>query len=407
MDVHIRPIADDELEAYCIALEVAFSDRLAEGDLDRERLIAVPDRYLAAFDGDQIVGGAASLLIEMTLPGARAAMCSFVTAVGVKPTHRRRGINTALMRRQLDDLHERGEPFAALWASEAGIYGRYGYGLGSLISTLSIDADRSRFVRGYEPAGSVELLQRDDAMPVMRDVYERVRRTRPGMLALTGVWSDWHWFPRAKEADPPRTYAIHRDADGQADGFVVYTVKHEWPDSIAALQVEVRELITEGPRAYADLWRFVLDIDLVAKVEAWNRPADEPLVWLVTEPRRLRMRLADGLWVRLIDVQAALQLRGYVAPGRLVLDVEDRFCSWNDGRVELVVQEDGSAVCTATDATPDLRCSVNDVGSVFLGGATFAGLRAAGQVVEVTEGTVARADRMFGTWPAPWSSFVL
>ena len=267
--------------------------------------------------------------------------------------------------------------------------------------------DRSSFVRGYEPAGPVELMERDAALPLMGEVYERVRRTRPGMLALNGRWSDWHWFERARDRDAPSSYAVHRDADGRPDGFVLYTVKHEWPDSIAALQLEIRELITDGPAAYADLWRFVLDIDLVAKVEAWNRPADEPLVWLVTEPRRLRMHLGDALWVRLVDVPAALELRGYALPGRLVLEVEDRFCPWNEGRVELSVDGDGSARCVPTNAAPDLRCSVNDLGAVFLGGATFSGLWAAGQVVQATEGALERADAMFGAWPAPWSSFIL
>lgn len=407
MDVRIRPITHDELEAYGVALEVAFSGRLEEGDLDRERLIAIPDRYLAAFDGDRIVGGAASLPIDMTLPGNRPATCAFVTAVGVTPTHRRRGINTALMRRQLDDLHERGEPFAALWASEGGIYGRYGYGVGSLFATLSIDARRSRYVRGYEPSGSIELLERDEALPVMREVYERVRRTRPGMLALTGSWPEWHWFQRAKDKDSPAFHAIHRDGDGDADGFVVYRVKHEWPDSVAALQVDVAELITDGPGAYADLWRFVLDIGLVTKVEAWNRPVDEPLMWLFAEPRQLRMRLGDALWVRLVDVPAALELRSYAGADSLTIEVQDRFCPWNDGRIELTVHEDETAHCASTDAPADLRCSVNDLGSVFLGGTTFRALWAAGQVQERSEGALRRADALFGSWTPPWSSFIL
>jgi predicted acetyltransferase len=173
------------------------------------------------------------------------------------------------------------------------------------------------------------------------------------------------------------------------------------------LQVEVKELIAATPQAHADLWRFLFDIDLVSSVEAWNRPSDEPLMWLMAEPRQLRMRLGDGLWVRLVDVPVALALRGYRAPGRLVLDVQDRFCPWNEGRIELAVGHDGSATCGPTDDQPDVVCTVNDLGAVFLGGSTFGQLYRAGQVAERTDGAIERADAMFGTWPAPWCSFIL
>ena len=299
MDVDIEPISDDRLESYMAAVELAFSDRVHEADLRRERLIAMPDRYLAAYDGDRIVGGAASLPIEMTLPGDRRATCAFVTAVG------------------------------------------------------------------------------------------------------------WRSFERPRDEGSKPFHVIHRDREGRPDGYVVYTVKHEWPDTVAALQVEIRELIAETPDAYADLWRYVLDIDLVAEVNAFNRPADEPLLWLVSEPRRLRMRLGDALWIRLVDVPTALPLRGYAVPDRVVFDVQDRFCPWNEGRFELVVEPDGSSRCGSTDGDPDLACSVNDLGAVFLGGANFSRLWGAGQVHELTEGAIGRADAMFGTWPAPWSSFIL
>jgi predicted acetyltransferase len=406
-DVEIRPITPDQLEAYCRALEVAFSSGLQEGDLEREASVAIPDRYYAAWDGDRIVGGAASLPKEMTLPGGRSTRVAFVTAVGVQPTHRRRGINTALMRRQLDVLHDQGEDVAALWASEGGIYGRFGYGLGALFAELTIEARRSGFVRGYRPSGRVELVTREAAMPLMRDLYDTVRRTRPGMLDLEGPWFDWRWWQRAREKDTPQFFAIHRSPGGEVDGHAVYTVKHEWRDSIPRLQLQLQELIASTVGAHADLWRFVCDIDLVGTVESWNRPADEPLVWLMAEPRQLRMRLGDALWVRLVDVPRALEQRGYAAAGTLVIDVEDRFCPWNQGRFELRVDEHGAGRCTPTEDEPDLACSVNDLGAVYLGGATLGRLHAASQVRELTPGAIARGDAMLGTWPAPWCTFVL
>jgi predicted acetyltransferase len=408
VDIEIAPIDADQLEAYCIALELAFSSRLEEGDLDRERLIAVPERYLAAWDGGRIVGGAASLPVPMTLPGGRIATTAFVTAVGVQPTHRRRGINTALMRTQLDTLHERGEVFASLWASEGGIYGRFGYGLASMFAELKVDTARSAFVKGYAPSGRVEILDREPALDLMRPVYEEARRARPGMVGLEGRWFDWRWAVRAQHKENPRFHAVHRSPEGVADGFAVYTVKHEWPDSMPQLHVDVDELIALTPEAYADLWRYLFDIDLVATVGAWNRPADEALVWLMAEPRRLRMRMGDALWVRLIDVPGALALRGYAAPGRLVVDVQDRFCPWNEGRFELTVDGSGVATCIGTQDEADLACGVNDLGAVFLGGVGFARLNQAGQVRELTEGSIGRADALFGAgWSAPWSSFII
>lgn len=408
MGIEIKPIRADQLQAYCEALELAFSSRLEDGDMDRERLVAIPERYLAAWDSDRIVGGAASLPVPMTLPGNAIATTAFVTAVGVQPTHRRRGINTELMRIQLDGLHDQGEVFAALWASEGSIYGRYGYGMASLFSEFKIAASRSRFVRGYEPSGRVDLVAREDALGSMRDVYDRVRRTRPGMVGLEGHWFDWRWAPRARHKDTPMFHALYRSEAGSVEGYAVYTVKHEWPDSMPSLHVEVEELMAATTEGYADLWRYLLDIDLVATVGAWNRPADEALLWLVTEPRQLRTRLGDALWVRLVDVPAALQLRGYAAPGRLVLEIEDRFCPWNEGRFELTVDDDGAGKCVQTGDDPDITCSVNDVGAVFLGGVGFARLAAAGQVRPRSDGAIARADAMFGSsWPAPWCSFIL
>ncbi len=258
-------------------------------------------------------------------------------------------------------------------------------------------------------AGAVELLERDDAVPVMREMYDRVRRTRPGMLALTGVVGGLALVPAGEgsrgTAAPMRSIGM---GSGRADGFVAYTVKHEWPDSIAASKVEVRELITDGPGAYADLWRFVLDIDLVAKVEAWNRPADEPLVWLMTEPRRLRMRLGDALWVRLVDVPAAMRDCG-ATPRPVVWCSRSRIGSVRG-------TTDGSNwSCTTTAPRPasrPTRAPTCAAASTIWARCSSAGevRRPAGRGTggaRSPAGWWTVADRMFGTWPAPWSSFVL
>ena len=290
---------------------------------------------------------------RVTVPGGAQVPAAGVTSVGVQPTHRRRGINSSLMRAQLDDIHARGESIAVLYASEGGIYGRFGYGLASFLGEIDLEGDRSAFIRGYRAAGRVRLLPRAEAMPSMRQVYERAQPRRPGMIAMDDAWWEWLLFEDEKEKDDPMFYAVH-DTDGVADAYATYRVKHEWPDSIPTLELTVRQLVASDPRAYADIWRYLFDIDLVHRVKAWNRPVDEPLFFLMQEPRRLRFRTSDALRVRLVDVPVALEARGYVGDGRIVVDVEDRFCPWNEGRYALEVTT-GGATCERTTEEPGYR----------------------------------------------------
>jgi predicted acetyltransferase len=163
--------------------------------------------------------------------------------------------------------------------------------------------------------------------------------------------------------------------------------------------------VAATPDAYADIWRYLFDVDLVHRVKAWNRPVDEPLSFLMEEPRRLRLRIADGLRVRLVDVPAALEARGFVGDGRVVVDVEDRFCSWNEGRYAIEVSA-GAASCSRTDEEPDIACSATDLGATYLGGATFRQLHRAGRVDERRAGALERVDELFASDPAPWSPFI-
>jgi len=402
MDVEIRTIAPEEFEAYARALELAFSDRITDEDLERERLVAETGRWHAAVDGGRIVGGAAAASYRVSVPGGREVATAGVTAVGVLPTHRRRGVNTALMRAQLDDVHLRGEPLAILFASEGGIYGRFGYGMASFLCAMEAEADRSRFVRGYRPSGEVRLLTRDDALPAMRPVYDAVQRERPGMVKMDDRW--WDWLFAEKKDEGPTFYAVHEGGAG-VDAFAVYRAKHEWPDSVAKVEVAVHRLMASTPQGWADMWRYVFDIDLVHKVEAWNRPLDDPVLRLVQEPRRLHFSVKDGLFARLVDVPAALAARGYVGDGRTVFEVHDPFCPWNHGRFALEASG-GTASCEATTDAADIACSATDLGAVYLGGTTFRQLQRAGHAGELRAGALAATDAMFASDPAPWCPFV-
>lgn len=403
MDVEIRPIVPEEFEAFYRALEDAFSGVMRPDELENERTITEFDRCFVAIEDGGFVGGASAASMSIAVPGGNDVAVAGITGVGVKPTHRRRGISTAMMRRQLDDIHGRGEALAALHASEGSIYGRFGFGLATFVGSFEIEVGRSAFVRGFRPSGRVRLLPREEAVPLMRSVYDRARRLRPGGLDLDDRWFSWLVFVGKRDEDEPPFCAVHESDEGDPDAFVVYKVKHEWPGSVPKLELSVELLIAATPQAHADIWRYVFDIDLVHHVKAWGQAIDEPLLHLLREPRRLGFRVKDGMWIRLVDVPAALSARGYVRDGRVVLEVRDGFCPWNEGRYDLQVH-DGQAICVPTEDDADIACSVNDLGAVYLGGSTFSQLARAGLVTETRPGAVADADAIFARDVAPWSA---
>lgn len=404
MDVEIRPIHEGELEAWIHAAEIAFGERLEPDEVERERSVAEVDRSFAASDGGEIVGTAAAASLRMTVPAGRVLPVAGITMVGVRPTHRRRGVNTALMRRLLEQAREREEPLSALFASEGSIYGRFGFGLASFFCAIDIETDRAGFVRGYRSSGQVRLRPKDEALSTLVEVYERARQARPGTIDMDERRFRYWLHPHRSEKDEACFVAVHEGEDG-ADAYAVYRMKHEWPGSIPHVELTVDDVQAVSPQAYADIWRFLLDVDLVSRVKAWGRPPDEPLLFLLAEPRRLRLTVKDGMWLRPVDVRASLAARGYAGEGRVVLDVRDRFCGWNEGRYELEAGPDGAA-CTPTDDAPDVSCSVNALGAVYLGGVSFRQLWRANQVVEERPGALARADALFAADPAPWCPFV-
>ena len=404
MDVEIRTISEDEFATYARAVEMAFSDVPSDEDIERERVLVEYDRSFAAFDGPDIVGTGATFKMPMTVPGGELDV-GYVTAVGVRATHRRRGINTRLMRAVLDDAHERGELVDVLYASEGGIYGRYGYGLGTFGYSIDLERSRSAFVRGYAPSGTTRLLERDPALKDILVVHDATRRSRPGMVELDERRLVYALHEHGDDAKLPQMFVLHEGTDG-VDGYAVYRVKHDWPEGYPRSVLTVRDLQATTPGAYADLWRYVFEVDLVERVVAWSRPVDEPLVHLVQEPRRLGATLRDNLWVRPVDVPGALGARRFSTEGRIVLEVMDPFCPWNEGRYLLEAIDGQANVTPATTEPPDLTCSVNEIGATYLGGTSFRQLHRAGRVDEHTGDALARADALFGWDPAPWCPYI-
>jgi len=353
------------------------------------------------FDGRQVVGTAGIFSYQMAVPGGSLA-CGGVTRVGVAATHRRRGLLTAMMRRQLDDMHQRGEPLAALYASEAPIYGRFGYGLATYMAEIEVARSHGAFSKPLSASGRVVMVDVPAAVDAFTQVWAEVQPTQPGMLTLDARWWRLHLvdLETSREGFSPH-YRVVYEVDGKPQGFALYRIKMDWDATGPIGVLRVEHLIAASADAYATLWRYVIEVDLIARVTAEGRRADEPLRFLLADSRQPKTRVDDGIWLRLVDVARALAGRRYAVEDRLVLRVRDEFCRWNDGHYEL----DGgptNAACGHCTDDPDLELSAADLAAVYLGGNRLRTLHEAGRVQELHRGAVARADAMFATDRTPW-----
>jgi predicted acetyltransferase len=357
------------------------------------------ERMLAALDDGAIIGGAGAFTLRLTVPGGAPLATAGVTVVGVLPTHRRRGILRSMMRAQLDDVHERGEPLAALWASEETIYGRYGYGLASLALEYEIPRTHGAFRKGTETVGSVRLVDPETAGQLMPPIYDAVRHVTPGMFERSASWWEARMLsdpPEFRFGGGPKQLAV-LEVDGEPQAYAIYQMNTSFGNLGPETRLAGIEVAGANPSATASIWRFLLDVDWTQTIVARLQPVDTPLFLLLARPSRSRPTVSDGLWVRLVDVGAALSGRAYAGDGTVVLDVRDEFCPWNAGRWKL---EGGEA--NRTDDEADLALDVADLASTYLGGFTFRELARAGRVDELRDGAIARTDELFRADVAPW-----
>ena len=402
MTIEVRVPEAAELPAFFDQLSRIFSgNTLKPGTLERNRLLTELDRTLVAYDGPQQVGTAGAFSLQMTVPGDVDVPAAGVTRVSVSATHRRRGVLREMMRRQLDDVHERGEPLAALYASQAPIYGRFGYGVATWHSRLVIPRGRSTF-RRLGRDGRVRVVDGDTAMAVIPDLHERLRRSQPGAVGRTREY----WGVRV--ADPSdfrqgrsELWFLLHDGDSGPDGFAIYRVVHKWTGEDPGGTLFLIDLLAANPAATAALWRFCLDVDLMARLEAASRSSEDPVRHLLADPRAARSHVYDGVWLRLVDVPAALAGRRYSAEGAATFEVRDEFCPWNAGRWKLRGGP-GGAECRRSQREPDLSLDAADLAAAYLGGNRFATLAAAGRVEAREPGAVQRADMLFASSLAPW-----
>jgi predicted acetyltransferase len=310
-----------------------------------------------------------------------------------------------MMDEQLDDVARRGEALAVLTASEASIYERFGYGIATLSAKWELPSDHTTFTTPAPTLGTVRLAEADKAGAAAAAVFEAAAKVRVGEIRRPSAW--WEpVFSSPPEGSAPRPArfftALHHAPDGAPDAFARYAIDEHWPDGVPSNVLRVLEIQAVDSSAEAALWDYLFAIDLVGTVRAVDRPVDDPLRWRLRDPRRMRVgQLRDHLWVRVVDVPAAMGARTYAVDDALVVELVDSFRPANSGRWRIEGGPDG-ATCARTDREPDLAVAAADLGSLYLGGVAASTLAAAGRVGERSAGAVRRADRFFVIQPSPW-----
>jgi predicted acetyltransferase len=394
----VRAVPDDQLEAVLKLGCLAFHAPPLEADEHArlERFLAGSRRF-GAYDEGVLVGVGGTLDFALSIPGGELP-CAGLTWVAVAPTHRRRGALTAIMAELLADARGRGQPLAALWAAEGAIYGRYGFGVATHLHEIELDTRAALEFRTEVDARPLRLIDRDAAASELGPAHARERARRPGMPARTP-----HWWREAVLHTPPEMAAaglgearvVVLGAPGDVAGYAIYRVRA--PDVFEERpgRVVVAELVADDTAAEAALWRYLASIDLTTSVLAWNRPVDDALpLMLADQDRVTNTRRMPALWLRILDVPAALSARSREAPVSTTLGVREpsgalRAWRLHDGR------------CEPAAAAPDLELHLRDLGSVYLGGVSLFALHAAGLVVEHTPGSVTTLDAALRTPLAP------
>jgi predicted acetyltransferase len=331
------------------------------------------------------------------------------------PTYRRQGVLSSLMRRQLADVRDRGEPLAILWASEAVIYGRYGYGRASWHLDFTLHRGEGGLA-STGPAASdglrLRIVEPGAALPELAKVYDAVLASRPGMFGRNDAWWRSAIFDPAehRHGASPLRCLLAEDASGPR-GYALYAGVDTWTGFLPENVLTVRELMAADPAASAALCTDLLSRDLTTEFRLPHRPVDDPLLYQLADPRRTRPKLNDNLWVRIVDLPRALAGRRYSCPVDVVLEVRDEILPANAGRWRLSTTAAApggglAASCVPASSPADLALDVTELGAAYLGGTRLGALAGSGLVTELRPGATRQLSAAL-TWdPAPWCPMV-
>lgn len=395
----LRAIEPGEMESFTDVAVAAFGGRRDPWHDRWFHQQVKPRMTVAAFEEGSIVGTSAAIPMTLSVPGQRCTVAG-ITAVGVLPTHRRQGLLRLMMEAQLRQARAAATPLAILWASEGSIYGRFGFGPATRRLRISFETPKME-LRDEKGSGSLSLVSREEALRVMPTVYNRLVDSRPG-LAVRGE-NSWDALTADNDPDLPSAEAHHFFAvHGKTpDGYAIYRIRPGWSAVGPQATVVVTELVAESAGPAADLWRYLSRLDLVTKLEAPQRPLDEPLLSMARDPQAIEVLLGIGIWARVLDIPRALEGRRYQQDGDLVLEVSDTFIPECGGGFLLQVR-DGVGTCTPSESSPDLRLGISELSSGYLGHSCFGALVRAGRIEEVSTNAGSRADRLLSWDPPPW-----
>jgi predicted acetyltransferase len=395
MAIELRLLDASEHAHFLTPLRSAFGLVIDADRITRARRLEEISERIGAFEGDLIVGCAGAYAMTMTTPGGSVPV-SGLTMVGVASTHRRRGVLTTMIRRHFDRARAEGKPISALWSAEPAIYGRFGYGIASSCGAIAVERARSAF-RRPSAEGELALLDEREALAPFAEVWDRVRADTPGMMSRTPAWWEVRRLGDHEKSGPPLQRLLVR-FDGRAEGYALYRFANRFdPIGTPEANLQVVEALGATPRATARVWRYLFDVDLARRIEATLIPPDHALFHLLRDPRALRLMLTDGLWLRLLDVEAALAARAFAGDEEVTLGVDDALFPENTGSYRV-----GGGRVVRVEGGAELRLDVAALGSTYLGSVSFASLAAAGEVEEVVAGAIARADRIFRAGRGAW-----
>ncbi|SMC61420.1 GNAT family N-acetyltransferase [Kibdelosporangium aridum] len=397
-DFAVRVLTEDtELRAAHSLLRVALhSPPMSDSDWESVRKTYAPKRYFGAIADGVAVGSAYVYDSAMAVPGGNTVLMGGLARVGVRADYRRRGVMTELMRFQLADAKANGHVLSTLHASESGIYGRFGYGIGTRAREIHLIKPRIR--AGVPRSGRVRMLSSAEAIEQTAPLYERIGLYRTGMMARGRDW----WtvqFEDPTRGDEPYLVAVHSGPDGD-DGYVIYKAKgnDRYVADDYGATLEVFDLVGANQAARNDLWRFLIEIDLVREIHAHARPVDEPVELLLENPRSCITRnIDDDVWVRLVNVPAALSARTYGDADPVVVAVNDAFLPENSG--SYLVSREG---VTKATAQAELTLDADTLGMLYFGAWRPSDLAAAGRIRVGDHAALARADRLFEPDSIPW-----
>jgi predicted acetyltransferase len=406
--IDVRPITEAEFTEWLRAVSTGFlrAPAPSEEEIEGRRRQFVPGRYLGAFDGGRCVATFKSFDQELTAVGGASVRADAITGVTVTATHRRRGLLSRMMARDLAAAKERGDVVATLIAAEYPIYGRYGFGPATWMSEWTVDVPRAGLdARWAGPAdgGRIDLVDGEDVRKLGPELHERLRRTQPGVITRDEVW--WRLNTGALRFDPSWKlpfFAVYRSASGEVEGMAAYEVDDNWGDAKQPLNTAtVKWLLGATPAAERALWRYLCSIDWVVTVKSGWRAPDDLLPFLLPDPRAARISsLADWLWVRILDVVRALEARTYEGEGTLVLEVAG-VDGLTGGRYRLEASAAGAS-CTPTTESADLALGLLELGALWLGDESAVRLAALGRVREERAGAARKADALLRTSRRPW-----